>query len=150
MEVLENIKNLIKPVLDKHSVFLVDIVIRGERGSKLVEVFIDNYNGVTADLCADVSRDVSRILNEENIISGNYFLNISSPGLNRPLKFPEQYHKHIGHKIEVEHKDNEELKKIRGELIKADDSEITISDNKNSQIKIKYSNIIKALIKTPW
>lgn len=146
---IEKIQEAINPVLKKHSVFLIDMVVRGERRSKVVEIYIDNYSGITTDLCAEVSRDIVKIINEENLITGNYQLNISSPGLNRPLKYPMQYHKHIGYQIEINYVNGSEILKLVGKLVAVDDESITVKYN-DKDYQIKFDSILKAIIKTPW
>ncbi|RCK76547.1 MAG: hypothetical protein IGBAC_0909 [Ignavibacteriae bacterium] len=147
---IDKIQEALTPVFEKHSVILIDMVVRGERGSKVLEIFVDNYSGITTDLCAEISRDVAFVLDNENLINGNYTLNISSPGLNRPLKFPVQYYKHIGYLIEVNMMEGDQMKKITGELKAVDSDAITISDETKNDHQIKFNDIIKAIIKTPW
>lgn len=146
---IEKIQEAIKPVLDKHSVLLIDLVVRGERKSKIIEIFIDNYSGITTDLCVEVSRDVLKLIDEENLVTGNYQLNISSPGLSRPLKYPVQYHKHIGYQIEISFMNGSEIQKVVGELVAVDNESVTIKYN-NQDFNIKFDDILKAIIKTPW
>ncbi len=147
---LEKIQEAIKPVLQKYSVILIDMVIRGERGRKVVEIFVDNYSGITTDLCAEISRDVALVFDNEDLINGNYTLNISSPGLNRPLKYPLQYHKHIGYLLEISLMDGDQLKKVQGNLKAVNLETITLTDQTQTDYQIKFSDIIKAIVKTPW
>lgn len=146
---IDKIQEAIAPVLEKHSVLLIDLIVRGERKSKVIEIFIDNFTGVTTDLCAEVSRDVLKIFDDENLVNGDYQLNISSPGLNRPLKYPVQYHKHIGYNIEINFINGSEIQKVIGELTAVNDKFITVQDNKQTY-QIEFNNITKAIVQTPW
>jgi len=64
-------------------------------------VFIDSPQGITVDDCADASRQISAILDVEDPISGSYTLEVSSPGLDRPLVNPEDFRKRLGEMIKV-------------------------------------------------
>lgn len=148
MKVFEEIKSLVEPITAKHDVFIVDIEIRGERGSKVLEIYIDNIKGITAEICSDVSRDISNVLDKAEILKGKYYLNVSSPGLTRPLKFLKQYYKHIGHTIAVRIKDKESVKELTAELIEVKEKSIVLKA-KDIQ-EINFENIIETTVKTPW
>lgn len=77
---LEKIKKLVERVLEGTSIFLVDIEIKGSDRLSLLRIYIDKPGGVTVDDCAKVSRELSDILDIENIISHKYTLEVSSPG----------------------------------------------------------------------
>ena len=100
-ELIEKIAEMVQPVLQTFEGFLVDISISGERGTSIVEVFIDTDQGVTADQCALVSRTVASDLDTLNLIPGRYRLEVSSPGLDRPLKLSRQFRKNIGRRLRV-------------------------------------------------
>ena len=76
----EEIKKLAEKVLDGTSIFLVDIEIKGRNRPSLLRIYIDKPGGVTLDDCAKVSRELSDILDIENIINHKYTLEVSSPG----------------------------------------------------------------------
>ena len=70
-------------------------------GGQLVRVFIDSANGISASDCETVSRQISDVMDVENVISGDYILEVSSPGIDRPLFTLEQHAKYLGEKIKV-------------------------------------------------
>lgn len=78
--------------------FLVELNLH--KGNKL-EVFIDCDNGLTLDKCQQISRYLEFFFDQENLLGDHYVLEVSSPGLNRPLKLKRQYLKNVGRKIEV-------------------------------------------------
>jgi len=83
------------------SAHLIELVVRGPRGKTLVEIFIDAEQGVTSDLCSDVSREASILIDRSEWIQGSYRLDVSSPGISRPLRFAWQYKKHVGRMLAV-------------------------------------------------
>ncbi len=130
--------------------FLVHLLVKGSSRSPKVFVIIDGDNGVTIDDCADLSRKLNRAIEEDDLIEGKYTLNVSSPGLDQPLKLKRQYKKNIGRKVKVTTTESSELK---GELIKVTDDFITVipdekkTENKNLEnVEIPFSDIKKTNI----
>jgi len=101
MALVEDISNLAASLLPSIDGYLVDVTIRGERGGSIVEVFVDTDRGITADECAKVNRHISSGIEEQNLIPGRYRLEVSSPGLERPLKLLRQYKKNIGRQVKI-------------------------------------------------
>lgn len=77
---LEKIRSLVERVLEGTTIFLVDIEIKGGNRPSLLRIYIDKPGGVTIDDCAKVSRELSDLLDMEDIISHKYTLEVSSPG----------------------------------------------------------------------
>ncbi|MBI3897900.1 MAG: ribosome maturation factor RimP [Gammaproteobacteria bacterium] len=80
---------------------LVDVELAGGREHRLLRVYIDSPRGITVDNCAKVSRQLSAILDVEDPFPGSYLLEVSSPGLDRPLVTPADYHRFQGETIKV-------------------------------------------------
>lgn len=97
----DNIKQIAQPIIDRNGAFLVDLVIRGERSSKVIEVYVDTDTGILLDHCSTISRELSAQLDEADIIQGRYRLDVSSPGLDRPLLLLRQYKKNIGRQCRI-------------------------------------------------
>lgn len=150
INLIQKIEPVIIPIIESHNAFLIDIVFRGERGSKILEIFIDNVDGVTSGLCSEIIRDVAKALDAEDLIQGKYVLNVSSPGLNRPLKILKQYYKHIGHTLEIKTQTGNEFKIILGQLIKVKENLITLKNNTEEILSFEFKDIVEARIKTPW
>ena len=78
-----------------------------------ITAYIDGDEGVSLDACTQISRILESVLDEEPTLGGVYTLEVSSPGVSRPLKFPRQYLKHIGRTLSIELTNSE---KVEGEL----------------------------------
>ena len=133
--------------------FLVDINFSGKR----LEVFIDSDTSITFKKCQRLSRHLEAYLDESQEITEAYILEVSSPGISRPLKFPRQYIKNIGRKIKIE----TEEERYKGRLILADEEKIDIEIEKTVKqgkkktkvketISIAYINIKKANIQAEF
>jgi ribosome maturation factor RimP len=92
---------LVRPVVEGAGVELVDVTYRGERGRRVLRVTIDRDGGVDLQTIATVSEKLARRLDLEGFGDGTYQLEVSSPGLERPLKTPGQYGRCVGARVEV-------------------------------------------------
>ena len=96
--------------------FLVDLTVKGVSGKQLVLVVIDSESGLSIEMCSLISRKLLTKIEEKDLIEGTFNLEVSSPGIDKPISLPRQYKKNIGRKLEVETLDGEifegELKKI--------------------------------------
>lgn len=101
--VRKELGELFAPILQRRGMTLVGLVYAPQRGGRaLLRLFIDKAGGVDVEDCADVSRDVSDLLDvNEHLIPGPYLLEVSSPGLDRPLRTAEDFMDHRGEEVRV-------------------------------------------------
>lgn len=153
------LETLIEPLVRSSGAFLVDLVFRGEQGSRVLEVFVDTDEGVSTDLCAAISRTISSVLDRENIIAGRYYLVVSSPGVDRPLKSQRQYRRHIGHVLSVRYTDESETRSVEGELQAVSDEWIVLKKSVGDSsatgraeeaLRIPFGSISEARLKLSW
>jgi len=134
---LENeVKKLaLEAISDDDSLFLVDVVIKGNSGNQKVLVFIDGDHGISIDNCGKVGRAIGSHLEENDSIDGKYTLEVSSPGLDFPLKLTRQYQKNVGRQLEVIKLDGS---KEEGALDSVNEEEIILKvANENKPIGFK-------------
>jgi ribosome maturation factor RimP len=104
---LDRVREAIGPVLSAHGVSMVDLEWTSDRGGRVLRLTIEREGaadlggGVTLDDCADVSRDVSSVLDVEDMVHGHYNLEVSSPGLDRPLKTRADFARFVGQMARV-------------------------------------------------
>lgn len=110
-------------IADRPDLFLVDVQMHG---GGLLTILIDGDNGVAITDCVAISRHVGFHLEEENTIDAAYNLEVSSPGLETPLKSLRQYQKNINRSLSVLLRDGT---KREGKLLAADDHGITLEEN---------------------
>ncbi len=111
-----------------------------------LRIFITNDNGVNVDDCETISRALSSILDEKDFISANYFLEVSSPGIERNLRQDEHFENAIGEKVKIKlYRDIDGIKEIDGELALAEHGKIAVKTAER-QIEIEKKNIAKANI----
>jgi ribosome maturation factor RimP len=98
----EELTKLLEPEVNTLGYELVDLEARLGGRDGLVRLFIDREDGITLDDCERVSHQVSALLDVEDPIPGHYVLEVSSPGLNRRLRRPEDYGRFVGERVKVE------------------------------------------------
>lgn len=110
----------------------------------MLRVYIDSEAGVTADDCAKVSRQISAMLDVEDPIQGQYTLEVSSPGLDRPLFEIAHYRKYVGNQIKVRiHVPVEDRRNFVGVLVRVEEAAIYLMVD-GQEIMLPFSNIEKA------
>ena len=146
MGVKELITSIIEDELKETDSFLVGI--DSNQAETSIRFFIDGFEGVSIQLCSQLSRKISRILDEEYTDDQPIRYEISSPGAEEPLVDLRQFHKHVGREIAVELNDD---KIIQGELTKVlDDAirlEVAVSKHKTEEKTIVFDQINKSTVK---
>lgn len=123
MTVKEHLQVLLAPLLEDGDCFLVDIVIKPSKPSQKVTILVDSDEGITIQQCTSISRRLAKQLEELEVFTDAYTLEVSSPGLDQPLVLPRQYQKNIGRNLKITLKSGEVL---QGELTEAGQTDITI------------------------
>lgn len=149
MELAEEIKRIVESILTDPSQFLVDVVLSSRNGPKKVLIVIDGDNGITIDDCGNISRELSKAFDDSALLDESYMLEVSTPGLDHPLKLKRQYRKNIGRKLKVKLAE----KIVEGQLLNVEENEITLSqetgNGKNKEtttVHIPFSEIEKAFV----
>jgi len=141
----KHIKNIFSKVIEDQQLMLIELVLRGNARNRIIEVFVDGDDPVTTVECSRLSKALNNVIEEENLFEGNFRLDVSSPGVDKPLKFLRQYKKHINRTLEIIFDENAEKKKIEGKLIKIDGNLLTFLSGKK-EIQLNFDQIIKAKV----
>jgi len=143
--------SLVESCVTRRGAQVIDLVIRGEKGTRVVEVFIDAEQSVTSDLCTQVAREISEMLDDRLLIDGPYRLTVSSPGLDRPLSFPWQYGKHLGRMMQIRVREGDSTRVLQGALAAAQEDGIELRPAGHQEaIHIPFEDILEARVKVPW
>jgi ribosome maturation factor RimP len=141
-----NITQKIAEIVERKGFFPIEIIIRGTPSKRVMEVFIDGEKDISADDCANVSREINSELENLPEAGNDYRLDVSSPGVDKPLKFLKQYPKHIKRNFEVLYKSGEETKNISGKLIGIEEEDLTFLCKNVGEVKINFNNIKEARV----
>ena len=140
-KIVEKVRELVQPIAEKNGVELVDVEYVRERDWYL-RVFIDKEGGIDIDDCTAVSNELEKLLDKEDFIKEKYYLEVSSPGIDRPLKKDSDFVDHYGKKVDLAFYAPVDGKKmLTGELISHDADHLVIKNFKNQKQTIERNLI---------
>lgn len=143
---LKRIEELALPLVEQENMFLVDIELK-QQDMNVVWVYVDSEEGgVNLDICSKISRELSFQVENEEIFPKSYRLNVSSPGLSRPLSDKRQYGKNVGRTIKVKYKREGEYEKIEGILKEVTDKNVTIEDESGQTVTADFDNLVETKV----
>lgn len=152
-EIEATVEKLLAPALEENKIELVDVEYIRER-NWILRVFIDKEGGVDLNDCQEISEKAGAILDEEDVISDNYMLEVSSPGIDRVIKKDKDFIRYTGEEVDV--KLFAPMEEVKGEKVftailgglsengavklrLSDETWIEVDRNKISQIRIHFS-----------
>ena len=146
----EKVEELLKETIEKLGYNLYDVEYVKEGPSHYLRVYIDNEKGIDLNDCEKVSNAIDEMLDEANIIKDQYYLEVSSPGVERILRKDKHLQENIGNQIEIKlfKKDKQGNKDYIGDLLKFDQEAISIKTSEEDEIQVERKNI--AQIKTVY
>lgn len=144
----EMIVAAIEPVLATLGLEVFDVQLTGSGRASTVRVIVDRDGGVDLDAITAASERIQPALDD----LGPYALEVSSPGLERPLRRPEHFRRAVGETVSVKVRDADgEVRRLRGELVAADERGITVdAGDTNGGEHVDYDQIIKARTVFEW
>ncbi len=137
----EELKQVIKNIVEDNGCELYDIEETKEGDYKYYRIYITKPGGVSLNDCTTINNLISPIFDVEDPIDGKYFLEVSSPGIERKLTKKEHFQKSIGERVKVNTTDG----KLKGTLTYADEETIKVDDK-----EVKYEDIKKAKTYVDW
>ena len=147
MAVTDRIDALAAPLCDRVGVELVDVEYEGG----VVRLVVDQPEGVGMDAIASLTREVSRALDHEDPIAGTYTLEVTSPGLERPLKRPEHFARALGRDVTVKTAPGiEGDRRVAGVLSAVDGDGIVVREEDGSERSLRHDEILKARTVFTW
>ena len=133
---------LILPIITKNNYELVDVEFVREGSNCFLRAYVDKEGGFTVNDCEKVSREFSDLLDKEDFIEESYILEVSSPGLGRPLKKEKDFARSLGEEVEVKlYKAVEEQKEFSGTLEAYDELTVTLGFENDMKKTFEKKNI---------
>lgn len=144
-EIIKKLEDLLTPVLNENQVELVDVTYQKEQGGWTLCFYLDKPGGITLDDCQTWSDRLGDLIDQHDVIQQRYVLEVSSPGLNRPLKKIEDFKKHAGERVSVKlFAPLNGQKNFHGTLLNADDDNITIRlEDQKREVVLPRSQVAK-------
>ena len=144
-ELQEQIKQLCQPVLTAQEVELIELILTRERGRTVVRFLVDQPQGINLDQCARLNRELSRILDQADLMQESYVLEVSSPGLDRPLLTTRDFQRARSKLVRfMLHTPLERQNVWLGFIDQVDDRELVLRTENGRLLRIARDNLAKA------
>lgn len=153
-EILEQIQGKIEPILKDHEVEVIEVIFRPQRKEWLLRFLVDKpQGGITVGECAQLNQEISQVLDEVNLIGHPYLLEVSSPGLDRPLKNEQDFKKVKGQllkivaRVPLTETANEFISvELKGTLMQVKENEIILEEEESKKYwNLSYDSIVNAV-----
>jgi ribosome maturation factor RimP len=141
----ERLTAIIEPVVTEYGCELVEIQLVQRKANALVRVLVDKRGGVTIDDCAAVSHQVSFLLEASDPLEGRYTLEVSSPGLDRPLVTPADFRRKVGETVRLFLQNSNGHRERSGEIVQVDDQTLTLMTGDGEE-RYPLGDIVKGKI----
>ena len=137
--------DMAKPVAESFGCFIYDVEYVKEGGNWYLRVYADKEGGINIDECEVISREISGLLDKKDPIKQNYFLEVSSPGIERKLRQDEHFEMYKGEIVDIGlYKAQNGSKTLSGKLLGMNDGEIEIEvENETVKINVSETTYVK-------
>ena len=130
---------------------LVDIELAGNRSQQLIRIYIEKPGGILLTDCVAVSRELGERFDAENVIENSYCLEVSSPGIERPLRKIKDFERYVGHRVRIRLKGKQKGKRrITGKIVAVDENIIRILSKNGEKSSFSLADIAKAKLDVDW
>lgn len=143
---INRIKSIVEGIIKQEDMFLVDVEIKHAETLEVWVLLDSEKGGVNVDVCSAISRELADKLEEINLFSSAYRLNVSSPGLSRSLTDIRQYPKNRGRTVKVKYKTDEGYQKAEGILQDVTDDTLVLAMNEDHQKEISFNSVVEAKV----
>lgn len=139
------VAELVAPLVEKRGIDLEEVVIKPAGRRSIVQIFIDRDGGVDLDLVAEVSREISDLLDSTDVLGNNpYTLDVGSMGIDRPLTLPRHFKRNVGRLVEVELSNGSSfvdriLEVDEGNIAFNEGRTVKLDDVKQALVQIEFS-----------
>jgi ribosome maturation factor RimP len=148
-EIVDRVKELLLPILEEGGFELVDVEFVREPVGWVLRIYADRpEGGITISDCQWISERIGTLLDVEDLIPHAYNLEVSSPGLDRPLKTRRDFERHVGMVVKIKtHEPMDNQRNFKGKVVSTSGRGVTIHDvSRNADVEIPYENIKSARV----
>lgn len=144
-QIITELKNIIAEYLKIKGLDLVDLIYRYEGRDLILRVLVDRpLGGINLEECADLNKEISRILDEEDMLQTRYILEVSSPGLDRPLKTKRDFERCINRKVRFFLSEPINGKMELEGIITSAEEDLVYIDNKGESVEVSLLKLTRA------
>lgn len=141
---VQKLNEMLQPLVEDLGYEFVGIEYNNNPKNSVLRIYIDHENGIGIDDCETVSREIAALLDVNDPIKGHYNLEVSSPGLDRPLFTPAHYRQFAGNKVQINlFAPQDGRRKFSGPILGADEHRVSVEQD-GSEVTLEFANIAKA------
>ena len=146
-----HVQELADRVATGHGVEVLELTLRGQGRGRVLSVILDADEPVEADVVEQVSKDMSRALDQADPVPGRYTLEVSTPGLSRPLHTARDFRRQRGHEVRVTRAQagSDATTSVQGIVVAVDDQAVTL-DADGGQLRLPLSEVVRGTVVLPW
>jgi ribosome maturation factor RimP len=149
-----HVQELADRVATGHGVEVLELTLRGRGRGRVLSVILDAEEPVEADVVELVSKDLSRVLDQADPVAGSYTLEVSTPGLTRPLSTRRDFRRQRGHEVSIVRSGSPDTvdgapSPVQGVVVDADD-EAVVLDVGDGQLRVPLSEVVEGKVVLPW
>jgi ribosome maturation factor RimP len=156
-----HVQELADRVASGHGVEVLELALRGQGRGRVLSVVLDAEEPVEADVVELVSKDLSRALDQADPVPGSYTLEVSTPGLGRPLVTGRDFRRQRGHQVDIVRSGAEEARSgaeeagdgatssVQGVVVDADDQAVVLEVD-GGQVRVPLSEVVRGKVVLPW
>ena len=149
--IIKRLTELIQPLLRNKQVQMVELTYSQQSGRALVRCFVDTARGVTIDELTALNQAIGALIEEHDVIPSAYMLEVSSPGLDRPLKTPLDFERVIGRRLTINTTvPINSRREYSGQLLGVNDEMVQLRLNDGEKLQILLSDIARAIQEIQW
>ncbi len=136
---------MVEPIVEAECMELIEVEYQREARGWTLRLYLDHEKGISIADCTRISRQVSDLLDVEDFIPNAYTLEVTSPGINRPIRRHKDFKKYIGHEVHIKTKEPYgNRKNFRGHLVELTDDTVVVKCKDETMHEIKLDNVYKA------
>ncbi|MEX2464139.1 MAG: ribosome maturation factor [Balneolaceae bacterium] len=140
------IKEISQPIVEQRNMFLIDVEIKHQKIPEIWILVDSEERDVDLRKCSEISRELSLLLEENELLKSSYRLNVSSPGLSRPLSDIRQYPKNLGRTAKVKFKKEDNYFTTEGVIEEVNDGSLTILQEDGEKSEVEFDTIVETKI----
>jgi len=148
-DIRTRVERLVDEALKESPFFCVEATVKGAARNPIISVYLDGDEGITIADCATISRDLHLRIEDAGLCPKGFELTVSSPGLERSLRLPRQYARHVGRNVRFEVSEEGQDRTVEGTLLGAADDVVRV-EGESGEISFPVHAVKKAVVKVAW
>ncbi|MFN2556681.1 MAG: ribosome maturation factor RimP [Nitriliruptorales bacterium] len=150
-QLVASLTGLVEPLVVGRGLELVGLEVKGYPGRRLVRLVVDAEKGVDVESCAELSRRVSAVLDDNDSIPSSYTLQVTSPGIERPLRTPRDFARNVGRAVRIWTRPLEDGRReeLAGVVTAVSEETVTLAA-KGAEVALELADVDLGRVQLPW